>query len=64
MKIPSLANYLLFHLTMIDVKMFTNNPYTERSIVEMGLYLNDSCGIRLCCFAYKKVLAAIWKANC
>lgn len=64
MQIPGLANYLPFHLTMMDVKMFTNNPYTERSSVEIGLYPNENCEIRSCCFAYKKVLAAIWKANC
>lgn len=44
--------------------MFTNNPYTERSSVEIGFYPNENCEIRSCCFAYKKVLAAIWKANC
>lgn len=54
MQMPSLANYLLFHLTLTDVRLFTNYPYTNRSIVEIRFYLNDNCGIRSCCFIYKK----------
>jgi len=37
MYVPSLENNLLFHVTITDVKVFTNIKYTEISSVDMIL---------------------------